>query len=672
VLYQMAARQTSGRKIKRNHSSAIPRYIIALDTETLPHPEDLNGRRFAHRFRLAVAITGRYRDGKITAVQKHRLTSKAAVWRLIKQFSGMNYTTWIVCHNALFDMVISGLPEEFENASLSIDCPRSVRKQPSNGMERPDQTGIVCIESPPFILGVRVGASQGRCIIIDTLNWFQCPLADLGRNVGLEKLRMPQFADSDENWFAYCERDTEITFNSFVRLLQWVKDNDMGMFRWTGPAQAMAAFRHRFMEHDILAHDNLPAKIVERSAYFGGRFECWKLGPINETVHQYDVNSLFPSVMRDNLFPVALDNYTLPTRYDSAIGFGLDNSCIAEVEIETRTANYPLRLKQGVCYPVGRFKTTLAGPELMQAVESGIVRSARAICQYRLAPIFTKYVDALYQMRQQYKDSGNLLYDRFCKTLLNSLYGKFGQRSPNWVNVSGHEHALPWSTWVETNPITLEREVYRSVGYQVQKQQDREDRHHADMTVGEWSDHASRFGQGEIDSSFVAISAFVTAYARIRMNQLRTIAGDPNVLYQGVDSLVVTNAGRERLENARQISESQLGMLRLQLSANYGWINGCSDYSIGSKIVISGLARPTGNKQEIEALQRTFAIKPYLFSGVPCDTVTEQLSEWRKTATYWKGNANSDGYVTPLELPADTNCSSVEPKLDSTAVCAIA
>lgn len=666
----MAARQTTGHKLKRNHSNAIPRYIIALDTETQRDLSSDGERRFSHRFRIAVIIVGRLARGKIVGKRAYRCRSKAEIWRIIKQYTGMNYTTWLVCHNALFDMVISGMPEQFENASLTIDRPRAVRKPNNSPVESDSESGLCCIESPPIIIGCRVGTTQGRLVIVDTLNWFQCPLSDLGRSCGLEKLPMPAFSASDEDWYTYCERDTEITFLSFVKLIEWVKDNDMGMFRYTGPAQAMAAFRHRFMEHDILIHDNLPVKVIERSAYFGGRFECWKLGEINETVHQLDVNALFPSVMRDNSFPTKLENYDLSTSWRSVDKVNIGNNCIAEVLLDCSADAYPYRTRNGVCFPTGSFKTTLCGCELGDAIQCGVVSKVRSIAQYRSDTIFARWVADMWRMRADYKSAGNLLYERFTKTLMNSLYGKFGQRSPEWINVSDRCDALPWMTWVDYDASSGERVVYRSFGWQVQKQQDREERHHAEMPVSDWQLHAEQYGKGEIDSSFVAISAFVTAYARVRMNKLRATAGPENVLYQGVDSLIVNNAGKQRLEDAEEVSETELGKLRLQLSANYGWINGCSDYTIGDKIVIAGLPRRTTESERLQGLQRTFAAKPHLFQGKPCDTVTESLSPWRKAGSYWKGNVDQSGYVTPLVFPSEGSCSSEPSKPAAVAVSA--
>jgi len=636
--------------MRLNHSGALPRYIIAIDTETLPNPIDREGKRFSHQFRLGVAISVRLVGTKPTARKVKRCTTTDELWTFIKSCTAANYTTWIVCHNALFDMVVSAMPAEFENGSLGIDWPRSKRTGTIDNDPARKRKATVCIESPPTIIAARVGNTQGRLVIVDTLNWFQCSLKELGIACGIEKKEMPPFSASDSDWFDYCETDTEITLETFLALIRWVKENDMGMFRYTGPSQAIAAYRHRHLTHEILVHDNTAVKVLERSGYFGGRFECFRIGRISEVVHQFDANALFPSVMRFNHFPCALDCYHLSDTY-LPWPDDLDPRCtIAEVILDTADDNYPYRERRGVAYPTGRFATTLTGPELALAVQTGKVLFCRSWAKYRLAPIFTQWVDSLWAMRQEYKSAGNRLYEQFAKMLMNSLYGKFGQRSPEWESVPDRMDALPWMTWADYNSATGERTVYRSFGWQVQRQRTREERHHAEMPVSDWEIHAKRFIGGEIESSFTAISAFVTAYARCAMNRLRRIAGRDNVYYQGVDSLVVNNQGRLQLESAGQIDPTELGKMRLQLSADHGEIAGCSDYRIGDKIVIAGLSRARILPNNTEKLQRTFSAKEHLFRGYASSEVIEEISEWRKRQEYWKGTVSQDGTVCPLVL----------------------
>ena len=646
----MPERQHSGRRLRPNHSTAIPRYILAVDTETLPHPDDTTGKRFSHRLRLGVVISVRIQNEKVVGRKVHRFRTKQAFWQIVASYAKSNYTVWIVAHNALFDMVIAGMPEEFENAKMFIEWPRSRRSKQNSKDTESTSKPVICIESPPTVIAARIGETQGRVVIVDTLNWFQCPLSDLGKSCGLEKLPMPPFSADSETWFRYCERDTEIVLETFLSLIKWVKDNDMGMFRYTGPSQAIAAFRHRWMKSEILLHDNAAVKVIERSGYFGGRFECFRLGPIAETVHQYDCNALFPTVMANNAYPQCLERFELRTEYVDRLDDFSHSRAIAECEISTTSGYLPFRSPKGVIYPNGAFKTTLCGPELELAIEAGAVLKIRSWAEYGTGPLFNEWVSDLWQMRSKYKAEGNLLYERFTKMLMNSLYGKFGQRSPEWITTNERSDALPWMQWIVSNSTLGVKKHFRSFGWLVQERQEREARHHAEMPVHDWQYHTQGFMEGELWSTFIAIPAFVTANARIYMNNLRAIAGRENTLYQGVDSLVVNNQGRTRLENAGCVNESELGKLRLQISADHGEIFGCSDYRIGDKIVIAGLSRPSTVQEQRASEQRIMSAKAGLFRGYAASHVTEELLPWKRTSEYWKGTVQADGTVVPLVL----------------------
>lgn len=628
----MIIEQASHKIIPGNKSNASPRYIVSLDTETLPNDPSPNGRTRTHRFRLGVAISGRLEGGKITRRHIAKFSSEHTFWRYLYSLTGPRHTTWLVAHNALFDLVVAGFPERFANGEMAIDWPRQKRININNGNNRPANNAFCVIESPPTIIACRVAETQGRLVIVDSLNWFQAPLSVLGESCGIQKKPMPQFDESDETWFNYCQTDSEIVFETFVGLIKWVSDNDMGMFRYTGPGQAFAAYRHRFMAHRIFTHDNADVKKLERASYFGGRTEVFKMGQIDETVYQLDINSLFPSVMRDNEYPCVLDKYELLTEYTDKLPDIDYSKSIMEVTLDTNNAIFPYRRDKIILYPTGVFNTVLCGHELKYARNKGYIRMGRSWATYRAACLFKLWVNTLWDMRQGYRASGEKLYDSFTKSLLNSLYGKFAQLAPAWINRPDILSNLPWTTWTEYNAATLETRQMRSVGWLAQEQIERE----------------------EMASTFPAISAFVTAAARMRMNGLRLTAGLDNVYYQGVDGLVVNQLGYDRLIAADEVVESQLGKLRLLLATNNGEILGCSDYRLGQKVVIAGRAKVYEDIEAGQLMQRKFSTTSQLFT-VGCGAQIEEYKDtWTRADVYKKGIVQSDGWVRPYWLNNET------------------
>ena len=624
----MEIRNESHRKVRLNHSNAIPRYIIAFDTETTRKRIDESNRRFQHSLRLGVAHSARIVDLHPVGLAVTRFSTGAEFWRLVEKITGPRHTTWIVGHNILFDLVQVGMAEKFEIGELVIDWPRSKRKPDDPTQDGSNSWTYLVVDEPTTIIAAKMTRTQGRIVFVDTMNWFPQPLLKIGESLGIPKGIMPDQSASNEDWYQYCERDSEITFRCFLGLIQWVRYNDFGMFRYTAPSQAMAAYRHKYMEHNIFAHDVEPIRRLERQSFFGGRSECWRIGEIQETAHQYDLSSFYPYVMQTSKFPVALDRYEIreePLELRPDIDF---YQATAEVELKTREPLFPVRTKKGVVYPIGTFTTTLCGAELGYAVRRGYVKKIGSWAAYRCESIFNKWVAELWGMRQKYRADGDNLYDMFTKFLLNSLFGKFSQRSVTWQNDRDNISHLPWSTWSEIDCTTDRLTQFRSFGWQTQRLCDRE----------------------EIGGTFIAISAFVTASGRVLMNNMRRMIGNENVFYQGVDSLIVSNEGQERMEACGLVAENELGKFRHQISCDNGILYGASDYIMGERIVVAGRPKRVEQDERNRQLIRRIDVKTGLFAGGSTSTIREITGEWRRKGGYWKGKIQPDGSVLPVEL----------------------
>ncbi|GAJ21876.1 unnamed protein product, partial [marine sediment metagenome] len=136
------------------------------------------------------------------------------------------------------------------------------------------------------------------------------------------------------------------------------------------------------------------------------------------------------------------------------------------------------------------------------------------------------YVDKFYQLRQRFKSGGRSDYDEICKLLLNSLYGKFGQKAEVWEKIgeaSGEPDRIETCYLSGRNSPSSIRyllgEIFECVGIE------------------------------ESFNSFPAIASHVTAYGRMYLYELMKQAGRENVFYCDTDSLIVNEAGRSKLSN---------------------------------------------------------------------------------------------------------------------------
>lgn len=616
------------RYIKQNHSRSIPRYVMAVDCETVQAHDRKKDDESSHRFRLACSIAGRVSRNGISGIIEQDHHDQHSFWQALRDRTGPRHTLWLVGTKILFDLKVLGFQEYMAKRILLLDSPRSKRDSTcNNGTER--KSWVLCVlDSPPTILCLRHAETGGRIIVVDTLNWFKCTVKDLGEACGYPKLDMPESDGSIDDWFNYCRRDTLISFLTFAGLMGWCVKNDMGQFVYTAAGQAMHAYRHRFMLSKIAVHDNQEVKALERAAYFGGRTTVFKRGPIRDTVYQYDVNSLFPYVMAIYSYPCKLVRSEIRARTNIPPDWSRPEDCVANVTVNSKWDFFPLRVDRQVMYPKGRFTTILCGPELGVALRLGAVESVGSWSQYECRDLFSKWVKELYGMRLECREKGNKLYEMFAKCLLNSLYGKFGQLSPVWVHSPDDVSGEPWTTWRGRHPVEGSITEFRSIG---------EDVFYKDR-------------KRELSSTFVAVAGFVTARARRYMDLLREIAGRDNVLYQGVDSLIVFKEGSRRLTEYGALHETEIGKLKLVCMGNFGEIYGQQDYRIGDKVVIAGRSNYYREIAEGVFSQHRFLNAADLFRPEDRDAIIEKVVTWQRGQRYDPNRYDVDGWIEPLDM----------------------
>ena len=185
--------------------------------------------------------------------------------------------------------------------------------------------------------------------------------------------------------------------------------------------QAMQIFRQNFLEIAIPTYESREKDI--RRAYYGGRVEIFQL--TGENLHYYDVNSLYPYVMKNFDMPVGI-----PVKN---FCFTIDMFGIAYCEIETPqniqipVLPYKQKTKQGykLVFPKGKFFGWYCTPELQKAQELGYKIKVFYGYEFQREKLFTKYVDQLYEIKEN-ATKGSVDFIK-SKLLMNSLYGKFGQ-----------------------------------------------------------------------------------------------------------------------------------------------------------------------------------------------------------------------------------------------------
>jgi hypothetical protein len=217
----------------------------------------------------------------------------------------------------------------------------------------------------------------------------------------------------------YARKDTEILYRTIVAFSDIVYEriahiNRIGL---TLPSTALKAFQTGYLDRNIRIPENAADKEILREGYHGGRVEVFKAG-YYPTVYVYDFNSLYPAVMATTPVPVSGQAIRTQTFHRGKSG------CYRLRFRQLDRNKLPLLLHKGIGVYEG--EGVYFEPEIRRLLDSGgEVEIIDGVFFRDSDVIFKAWVDKLYSLRMEDKDSplGNA-----CKLLMNSLYGKFGQK----------------------------------------------------------------------------------------------------------------------------------------------------------------------------------------------------------------------------------------------------
>lgn len=472
---------------------------------------------------------------------------------------------------------------------------------------------------------------------LGTGNYFPGSLDKIAKTFGFpEKIAYNFEKGNFLDAIPYCQRDVEICQVAMEGFRKLLTDYDLGPMRPTIAGQAFATFSYKFMDPDkpIFIHDNEKATTLERKSYHGGRVECFKIGHFTGEFFKLDVNSMYPSAMIANKFPTKLKIYrkraTLrQLRNFIKRGYG----CIAEVKIResTKAPHIPYQGETKLFFPGGEFTVTLATPELIYCLKKGIILDVGEICVYEMDYIFKDYVEFFYGMRDKAKQDNDTMLSNMFKLFLNSLYGKFGQRSDNWTLV-GLCDPTTYKIEVECRTDGT-RKTVKYLGGSIFEQEP----------------------PTEAYNAFCAIASHVTSYARQMLADFMEIAGRDNIYYCDTDSLFTNELAYQRISAAGGININDLGKLKLESKHSDMWLFGAKDYSLDGKVTLKGIGKndlklfnPKTQQYEYHCMQwpkQNGLLRKGGYKKYATITIVKHLK--RK---YKGGLIQRDGTVTPYIL----------------------
>jgi hypothetical protein len=272
----------------------------------------------------------------------------------------------------------------------------------------------------------------------DTFNLLPNSLADIGEMLGYEKYKMPEkfksgnlkVEDINEEDIKYCLRDCEVVQNFIYRYGDLLKPYGVKL-RLTVAANAKAIWNRVYLK-DILFINSKSDELF-RKAYYGGRVEVFKSRYEDKKLFHYDINSLYPYVMKNSFFP---DPNTLRPIRDYNIRHFYDilseKEGMAEITFKIDDMNIPLlpyRSNNKLIFPEGKIRGFYCFPEIRFALEHGyrIKEIHRIIAGKRIESPFKDFIEIFKKIKETSEDKTEIAW---AKRIMNTLYGKFAQRIP--------------------------------------------------------------------------------------------------------------------------------------------------------------------------------------------------------------------------------------------------
>lgn len=255
----------------------------------------------------------------------------------------------------------------------------------------------------------------------DTLNHWKISVEDMGKRIGLKKLKTKRGNFDDVE---YCKRDSEITWR-FVHTMSQHYASIGAKLKPTIGSTALAYFFDHYSSRPRKAL--LSEKKIEfcMGGYYGGRTEIFFNKPVEGRIFYFDINSLYPHAML-RTYPTLRGSFWTKTP-----NFNFEGMVDVTLFCPRMSIPYlPNRLDSGrLVFPCGNFRGTYTYFEIREAKKLGYeIKKIHRALEFtgRFKP-FSEFVARLYDERlkaQAAKD--DLLADTY-KLIMNNLYGKFGQ-----------------------------------------------------------------------------------------------------------------------------------------------------------------------------------------------------------------------------------------------------
>lgn len=419
----------------------------------------------------------------------------------------------------------------------------------------------------------------------------------------------------------YCNQDVVTLYQIIDKFANIIFDEirlDISKYP-TISSLSLAIFRCRFLK------DNYNIPIITGQmyndislSYTGGNVDVFK--PYGENIFHYDVNSLYPYIMKEFPMPSGTPVYFEGdiTKYDKdAFGF-------FEAKIEAPKDLYvPLlqkRLKYNNSYktvsPVGTWKGFYLSEELIKAKELNYKIEVIRGYVFKKEYIFKDFVDYFYNLKVN--NPKNSAYYAIAKLILNGLYGRFGM-SPykeNHIIINNSDSYKIYNNFTVTNVINFDNKEL--------------------ISYLDFEDY-------EKESNFnisIPIASAVTSLARLFMYKFKTMKS--NIYYTDTDSVALDS----KLDD--YFIGSELGKFKLEYISKKAIFLAPKVYYC--KTNLGDICKIKGLKIHKNDIGKTIKFEDFYALLFKDNKILLQQEKWNKNLEAGNITINKDNYTLKTTL----------------------
>jgi len=322
----------------------------------------------------------------------------------------------------------------------------------------------------------------------------------------------------------------------------------------TLPSLSFSNFRYNYIEQNQIAQISGKIENDIKKSYTGGSTDMFiPFNEDDEKLYVYDVNSLYPFVMKEFEYPVGT-----PTYFEGNIrNINKDSFGIFYCEIETpKYLEHPIiqshiKTKNGIrtISPLGNWFDWICSTEMDNAMNFGYKFKIIKGYTFNKGRPFNNFIEDLYKLRLKYPKSDPMNY--IAKLFMNSLYGRFSMNDNfNEIRIV-NENSL--NNLINNDKISIQDIFNLDNDFIVQ------------IKKNEYQELISLIDNlNENHNINIAIASFVTAYARIHMSKFKNNK-DIKLYYTDTDSIVVNKPLPDLF-----VDPTVLGKLKLEHIAKKG------------------------------------------------------------------------------------------------------